>query len=188
VSDFKRGGGPEEEQVRDTKVDLPVDAHLPHDYIPGERLRLEAYRRLASAYDDAAIEAARDELADRYGPLPDPVQRLLAVARFRAYARQFGLTEVSLQGTSVRFAPLQLRESQTMRLQRLFPRSVVKPAVGTVLVPRPTTARIGGQPLRDEALLDWARALLEAVLGDTVAAGASAAASAVTSTVAAGSR
>jgi transcription-repair coupling factor (superfamily II helicase) len=88
----------------------------------------------------------------------------------------------------VRFAPLQLRESQTMRLQRLFPRSLVKPAVGTVLVPRPTTARIGGQPLRDEALLDWARALLEAVLGDTVAAGASAAASAVTSTVAAGSR
>ena len=175
VSDFKRGGGPEEEQLRDTKVDLPVDAHLPHDYIPGERLRLEAYRRLAAAYDDAAIDAARDELADRYGPLPDPVQRLLAVARFRAYARQFGLTEVSLQGTSVRFAPLQLRESQTMRLQRLFPRSVVKPAVGTVLVPRPTTARIGGQPLRDEALLDWARALLEAVLGDTVAAGASAA-------------
>ena len=173
VSDFKRGGGPEEEQLRDTKVDLPVDAHLPHDYIPGERLRLEAYRRLAAAYDDAAIDAARDELADRYGPLPDPVQRLLAVARFRAYARQFGLTEVSLQGTSVRFAPLQLRESQTMRLQRLFPRSVVKPAVGTVLVPRPTTARIGGQPLRDEALLDWARALLEAVLGDTVAAGAS---------------
>jgi len=174
VSDFKRGGGPEQEQIRDTKVDLPVDAHLPHDYIPGERLRLEAYRRLASAYDDAAIDAARDELADRYGPLPDPVQRLLAVARFRAYARRFGLTEVSLQGTSVRFAPLQLRESQTMRLQRLYPRSVVKPAIGTVLVPRPTTARIGGQPLRDEALLDWARALLEAVLGDSVAAGAAA--------------
>jgi transcription-repair coupling factor (superfamily II helicase) len=172
VSDFKSGGGPEHEQVRDTKVDLPVDAHLPHDYIPGERLRLEAYRRLAAAYDDAAIDAARAELADRYGPLPDPVERLLAVARFRAYARQFGLTEVSLQGPSVRFAPLQLRESQTMRLQRLYPRSIVKPAIGTVLVPRPTTARIGGQPLRDEALLDWARALLEAVVGDALAAGA----------------
>jgi transcription-repair coupling factor (superfamily II helicase) len=96
---------------------------------------------------------------------------------------------VSLQGTSVRFTPLQLRESQTMRLQRLFPRSVVKPAVGTVLVPRPTTGRIGGQPLRDEALLDWARALLQAVLGDTVAAGATAAApSASVSAAAAGSR
>jgi len=177
VSDFKRGGtdGAQDHDAPDTRVDLPVDAHLPHDYIPGERLRLEAYRRLAAAYDDVAIDAARDELADRYGPLPDPVERLLAVARFRAYARQFGLTEISVQGTSIRFAPLQLRESQTMRLQRLYPRSVVKSAVGTVLVPRPTTARIGGQPLRDEALLDWVRGLLDAVLGDTVAAGAVAA-------------
>ena len=175
VSDFKRGGAEDEEQVRDTRVDLPVNAHLPHDYIPGERLRLEAYRRLASAYDEAAIEAVREELADRYGPLPDPVERLIAVARFRAYARQFGLTEISVQGTSIRFASLPLRESQTMRLQRLYPRSVVKPATETVLVPRPTTARIGGQPLRDEALLDWVRGLLDAVLGDTVAAGAAAA-------------
>jgi transcription-repair coupling factor (superfamily II helicase) len=175
VSDFKRGGGPAEEEIRDTKVDLPIDAHLPHDYIPGERLRLEAYRRLASAYDDAAIDAVRDELTDRYGPLPDPVERLLLVARFRAYARQFGLTEISVQGSSIRLAPLDLRESQTMRLQRLYPRSVVKPQTSTVLVPRPMTARIGGQPVRDEALLDWARGLLEAVLGDSVAAGAAAA-------------
>ncbi|MCW2680492.1 MAG: transcription-repair coupling factor, partial [Frankiales bacterium] len=174
VGDFKRGGELAEE-MRDTKVDLPVDAHLPHDYIPSERLRLEAYRRLAGAYDDGAIEAVRQELADRYGPLPDPVERLLLVARFRAYARQFGLTEVSVQGSSIRFAPLDLRESQTMRLQRLYPRSVVKPQTSTVLVPRPTTARIGGQPLRDEALLDWARGLLEAVLGESVAAGAAAA-------------
>ena len=61
-----------------------------------------------------------------------------------------------------------------MRLQRLYPRSVVKQTVGTVLVPRPTTARIGGQPLRDEALLDWARGLLDAVLTDSVAASAQA--------------
>ena len=178
VSDFKRGGAPEQEQVLDTKVDLPVDAHLPHDYIPGERLRLEAYRRLASAYDDGAIAAVREELTDRYGPLPDPVERLLAVAAFRAHARQFGLTEVSVQGSHIRFAPLDLRESQVMRLQRLYPRSLVKPAIGTVLVPRPTTARIGGQPLRDLALLDWVRGLLDAVLGDSVAAAAGAPASA----------
>jgi transcription-repair coupling factor (superfamily II helicase) len=180
VSDFKRGGaadGTEDRDAPDTRVDLPVDAHLPHDYIPGERLRLEAYRRLAAAADDAAIDAVRDELVDRYGPLPAPVERLLAVARFRAYARQFGLTEISLQGTSVRLAPLSLRESQTLRLQRLYPRSVVKPQTSTVLVPRPTTARIGGQPLRDEALLDWARGLLDGVLGDSIGAAAQSASS-----------
>jgi transcription-repair coupling factor (superfamily II helicase) len=174
VSDFKKGGGSDEEQPPDTKVDLPVDAHLPHDYIPGERLRLEAYRRLAGAYDDAAIAAVRDELADRYGPLPDPVERLLAVASFRVVARRYGLTEVTLQGNQVRFAPLQLRESQTMRLQRLFPRSVVKPQTGTVLVPRPMTARIGGSPVRDVELLDWCRAMLDAVVGDSIPAAAAA--------------
>ncbi|HVE74910.1 MAG TPA: transcription-repair coupling factor [Mycobacteriales bacterium] len=171
VNDLKQGGGAADEPV-ETKVDLPVDAHLPHDYIAGERLRLEAYRRIAQATDEDALLAVRAELVDRYGALPLPVENLLAVAGFRVYAREYGLTEVALQGPSVRFAPLPLRESQVMRLQRLYPRSVVKPATDTVLVPRPSTARIGGEPLRDVALLDWARALLEAVVGDSVAAAA----------------
>jgi transcription-repair coupling factor (superfamily II helicase) len=175
VADFKKGVSPGEDDapVIETKVDLPVDAHLPHGYVPSERLRLEAYRRIAGAQDEAALTAAREELVDRYGPLPDPVERLFAVAGFRLHAKRFGLTEVSAQGNYVRFAPLSLRESQVLRLQRLYPRSVVKAAVSTVLVPRPTTARVGGQPLRDTALLDWARDLLDAVLGDSVAAAAS---------------
>ena len=70
-----------------------------------------------------------------------------------------------------------------MRLQRLYPRSMVKPAVGTVLVPKPMTARVGGQPLRDTALLDWAATLLDAVLGDSVGAAATAATTASTASV-----
>ena len=178
VNDYKRGLAGErapEDDRPDTKVDLPVDAHLPHDYVPGERLRLEAYRRLAAASDDAAVDAVREELLDRYGALPKPVENLLAVARFRVVARRYGLTEVALQGKQVRFAPMPLRESQTMRLQRLYPRSVVKATLDTVLVPMPTTGRLGGAPLRDTALLEWAAALLDAVLGDQVAAAAGAA-------------
>ena len=174
VSDFKRGGADEAEQLPETKVDLPVDAHLPHDYIPEERLRLEAYRRLAAAYDEPALAAVREELVDRYGPLPDPVERLLGVASFRAYARPLGLAEVVVQGSAIRFAPLPLRESQTMRLQRLYPRSIVKPQSSTVLVPRPATARVGGTPLRDVELLDWCRQLLDAVVGDSIPAAAAA--------------
>nr|MDP9498093.1 transcription-repair coupling factor [Actinomycetota bacterium] len=57
VADFKRGvtGGRDEPQVEeapDAKIDLPVDAHLPHDYVPGERLRMQAYRRIAEAADE----------------------------------------------------------------------------------------------------------------------------------------
>ena len=86
VGDFKKSGampGEDVEETLETKVDLPIDAHLPHAYVPGERLRLEAYRRIAAASDEAAIAAVRDELKDRYGPLPVPVENLLAVARFR---------------------------------------------------------------------------------------------------------
>ena len=169
VADF-RGEAPQDE-VADVKVDLPVNALLPHDYIPGERLRLEAYRALAAADSDEAVDAVRDELADRYGPLPEPVANLLQVARFRVFVRRYGVTEVSLQGSVVRFSPLSLRESQEMRMHRLYPRSVWKGSIGTISVPRPGKP---GQPLRDVPLLDWARTVLSDVLGEpqpAVAAG-----------------
>ena len=163
VAEFK---GEPTDEVSDVRVELPVDAHLPHDYVPGERLRLDAYRRVASAQTDADVEAVRAELRDRYGELPPPVDNLLAVAGLRSFARGFGVTEVASQGKYVRFAPLELRESQTLRLKRLYPGSVVKPASGIVLVTAPLTARIGGTPLRDQALLDWSREVLQVVVSD----------------------
>ncbi len=163
VAEFK-GEAPDE--VRDVKVELPVDAHLPHDYTPGERLRLEAYRKLAAVSSAEELDAVQAELQDRYGDPPTPVSNLFEVARFRTLARRAGLGEVALAGRSVRFAPVELRESQQLRLQRLYPGSVVKPAVRTILVPRPSTARVGGQPLSDVDLLHWCRDLVEAVLVD----------------------
>ncbi len=72
--------GEEEEELAEVRVDLPVDAHIPHDYVPGERLRLEAYRKIAAAGDAEALAAVEEELKDRYGNPPLPVQRLFAVA------------------------------------------------------------------------------------------------------------
>jgi transcription-repair coupling factor (superfamily II helicase) len=164
VAEFKDGGRPEE--VSEVRVELPVDAHLPHDYVPGERLRLDAYRRLASAQTDADVEGVRAELRDRYGELPPEVENLLAVAGLRTFARGFGITEIAMQGKYVRFAPLDLRESQVMRLQRLHPGSIVKPAARIVLVTAPKTGRIGGTTLRDQALLDWCREVLQVVVAD----------------------
>ena len=157
VAEFK-GEAPDE--VRDVKVELPVDAHLPHDYMPGERLRLEAYRKLAAVASDEELDAVRAELHDRYGEPPTPVVNLFEVARFRTLARKAGLGEVSLAGNGVRFGPVELRESQQLRLQRLYPGSLVKPAVRTILVPKPSTARVGGRTLRDVELLHWCRDLV----------------------------
>ncbi|MEJ2579877.1 MAG: helicase-related protein, partial [Kineosporiaceae bacterium] len=174
VAEF-RGEGEGEAETVEMKVDLPVDAHLPHDYVPGERLRLEAYRKLAEVGSVDGLDAVRAELLDRYGPLPEPVTNLLDVARFRVLARRAGLTEVTVQGNHIRFGPVTLPESAQLRLKRLYPGSLVKDAVRTVLVPRPMTARVGGKPLRDRAVLTWATELVEAVLLGSVAAAASAA-------------
>ncbi|WP_298323848.1 transcription-repair coupling factor [Haloactinopolyspora sp.] len=156
--------GDQDEQVQDVRIELPVDAHIPHDFVASERLRLEAYRRLSEATDEDAVEAVRDELEDRYGELPEPVRNLIEVARFRAHARRAGLTEVTLQGNFVRFAQIELADWQRVRLNRVYPKSVVKAAVGTVLVPRPATASIGGSPLRGVELLAWARQVIDDVL------------------------
>jgi transcription-repair coupling factor (superfamily II helicase) len=162
VQQFK-GERPEEEP--EVKIDLPVDAHLPTDYIAVERLRLEMYRKLASARTAAELDEAVGEMRDRYGEPPAPVANLVAVARFRLLAKEYGLTDVSLQGKHVRFSPLPLPDSKQLRLKRFYPDAVYKAATDQVSVTRPVTQRVGGEPLRDTALLDWCAELLTTVVG-----------------------
>ena len=160
-------GADEEDELAEVRVDLPVDAHLPHDYVPGERLRLEAYRKIAAAIDEAGLTAVREELVDRYGELPAPVDNLLAVARFRQLCRAHGVTEVVTQGSTIRFAPMPLRDSQMVRLKRLYPKAVHKAVTDTVSVPRPTEGAAGGRMgapvLRDRDLLAWCSHFLESL-------------------------
>ncbi len=152
--------GDTEQEPAEMRVELPVDAHLPHDYVPSERLRLEAYRRLSEAADEPAITAVADELRDRYGDPPEPVANLLAVARLRALARSRGLHEVVLAGQQVRLAPLALPDSRRVRLARLYPKAVVKATIDTVLVPRPKEPGIGGRPLMGAPLLAWVETVI----------------------------
>ena len=125
------------------------------------------YRRLAEVRTDDDVDQIRDELDDRYGEPPVEVASLLLVARFRARARQAGISEVTIAGRNVRFAPVDLPESRVVRLNRLYPRSIVKTQVGTLLVPRPQTRRrqvIGGRPIDGVALLEWARTVIDTVI------------------------
>ncbi len=167
VADFR---GDHEEEQPDVKIELPIDAHLPHDYVPSERLRLEMYKRLAEVRSDADVDLIREEMVDRYGEPPAPVASLLEVARFRARARTAKLTDVTVQAKYLRFAPVELPDSATVRLNRLHPGSILKPNLRTMLVPRPSTAVVGGTPIRDEALLTWARQVVDTVIDPAGAA------------------
>ena len=157
-------GGAEAQIDQDLRVELPVDATIPEDYVPHERLRLEAYTKFAAARSDADVDDVLDELADRYGAVPEPVRRLAALARLRALAARLGVREIVAQGKSVRLAPVELAESGRLRLTRLYPGTTLKPATRTIVVPAPGAARMGAGPVEGEALLRWAEVLLRAVV------------------------
>lgn len=161
VHEFRGDAEPELNEVR---IELPVDAHLPHGYIPSERLRLEMYKRLAEVRSDEDVDLLLEELKDRYGEPPVEVTSLLLVARFRARARQAGIGEVTIAGKNVRFAPVSLPESRVVRLQRLYPKSIVKAPVETILVPRPHVGGVLGKPLDGIGLLQWAHQVIDAVI------------------------
>ncbi|GAA2211284.1 transcription-repair coupling factor [Nonomuraea monospora] len=159
----KLSGAEVQEEQQDVKVELPINAHIPHDYVTSERLRLEAYKRIAAIASETHIEEVREELTDRYGKPPREVDNLLEVARFRIRARAAGLTDVTLQGQNIKFGPARLRESQQVRLDRLYKKAIYKQAAETLLVPIPKTKPLGGQPLRDLDLLKWCGDLVEAM-------------------------
>ena len=161
VAAFK---GEKDEELPEINVELPVDAHLPESYIATERLRLEAYKKIAAATDDDQLTEVKTELIDRYGKLPESAIALFNVASFRNHARAAGIKDVTAQGKYIRFAPVELPESAQLRLKRLYPGSLLKPAVRAILVPFPTSARIGGTPLRGSAILDWAKYLIDAIV------------------------
>ncbi len=160
VADYR---GEETEPEPEMKIELPVEAHLPSDYVESERLRLEMYKRLASVRSDADLEAVRDELTDRYGAPPAPVEALIEVARFRLLCREVGLTEVITAGNFVRFSPADLPDSKVMRMERLYPGAQQRKALHQVLLPWPKTQPITGAPIKDAALLAWATAAVNAL-------------------------
>lgn len=165
AADGKTVAAPEE--PKDVRVDLPVDAHLPPDYIGSDRLRLEAYRRLAAAPDNAAVDAVIEELVDRYGPLPEPAQRLVAVARLRLLARAHGVTEIGApSATTLRISPMTLPDSAQLRLKRLYSGANYRATTSTVQVPVPREGTGVGSPrIRDLELVAFVAGLLLAIDG-----------------------
>jgi transcription-repair coupling factor (superfamily II helicase) len=169
VTSFKGGG---EEPPAPVKVELPLDANIPFDYVEVERLRLEMYRKISEVHSEAALDEVREEMEDRYGPAPDQVQTLFHLARFRLLARRHGLTDVALQGKNLRFSTVELPDSKQLRLGRHYPDAHYKEAAGLVSVPRPTTSKIGGKPIEGLALLQWCADLMNDIVPEAALANA----------------
>ena len=147
--------------LRECKVELPITAHIPTDYVSSERLRLDLYRRIADTKESSELNAIADEMRDRFGELPNEVTTLLEVAGLRNQAKSYELSEVVLQGKFLRLSPLTLPESATLKLNRIYPGSLVKNATATVLVARATAPNwIEDSEIGDTSALTWANEVL----------------------------
>jgi len=159
VQDYKSGIIETDEKVLECKVELPINAHLSTEYVPGERLRLDLYRRLADVKSAEDVGSIESELIDRFGPLPQEAQALLGVASLRAQAKVLKLTEVIVQGKFLRFSPLVLSESKQLRLARMYPGSIYKSTTNTALVALPKAAvwnpSANTPEIVDTSLLAW---------------------------------
>lgn len=141
----------------EVRIDLPVDAFIPASYIGRESLRIEAYRRIEKIRNTAQAAEVREELTDRYGPIPPVVENLLLVAEIRAMLAEHGIREASARDGVLKLRPFPpLLDSQQVRLRRLYPRAVHKETSETLLLP---------VPARD--LASWVHTALGAILEST---------------------
>ncbi|MDQ1423219.1 MAG: hypothetical protein QOD72_717 [Acidimicrobiaceae bacterium] len=122
-------------QPAEVKLDIPVNAHLPVEYVHKEESRLEAYRRLAAVTTLGEVDDIRAEWEDRYGPVPDVAEALLSVATLRAECHRVGVYDVTVTSREARLAPLVLRTSELMRLKRLARDAIYKEDQARVVLP-----------------------------------------------------
>jgi len=173
VEEFKVGFVDEKNQhprYKECKIELPITAHIPVEYLPAERLRLDIYRRLADAISNQELEDIREELVDRFGALPEPTEELMKLAALRVRAKGYGLTEVVLQGKNLRISPITLPDSIVMRLNRVYPGSIVKAANESILVARPAAPNwIGGADVGDTLILPWAVEVIDTIVEPVLA-------------------
>jgi transcription-repair coupling factor (superfamily II helicase) len=157
VSTFR---GDVAEGQTELRLELPVDAHIPEEYVESERLRLEAYQKLstasAPASPDDQLDSVVEELTDRYGEPPLQVQNLVAVSRLRRKAQKAGLSDVVAMGGNLRVAPADLPDSIQVRLQRLYPGARLFAQQKAISVPIPRDAS-------DADLIAWLTGLLDAI-------------------------
>ncbi len=97
-----RGQGKPGDQLAPPEVVLDRPAHLPDDYVAADDVKLDFYRRLARAVTSGDIQQLRDELRERFGPLPEPAETLLSMARLRVLGAGLGLQHLLVRGDEAR--------------------------------------------------------------------------------------
>jgi transcription-repair coupling factor (superfamily II helicase) len=110
-----------DEAPEPVRLDVNVDAYVPADYIPYEQAKIDVHRRIAGAVEVADLELLRDELDDRFGELPQPLNNLIDLQRARIKLGQAGATAVSFRGGRLAVTPIELDSVRAKRLRAEIP-------------------------------------------------------------------
>jgi transcription-repair coupling factor (superfamily II helicase) len=160
VADFK---GIKIDSPAELKLEIPIDAHIPHTYLDSERLRLEAYHKLSAASGETGtkqgLEAILSELEDRYGVAPEQVKNLILVTELRQIANRLGLKDVNLLSNMMRIQPVDITEGIQVRLSRSYQGLKYLQTARILQLPIPVAP--DGTALTSQGLIDFTQKVFE---------------------------
>ena len=133
--------GAGEELPEPVRLDVNVDAYVPADYVPYEQAKIEVHRRVAAALEVADVERLREDLEDRFGPVPEPLENLLSLQRARIKFGQAGARTVSFRGDRLAVVPIELDSARAKRLREELPEALYESGRSQVSVRVPREGR-----------------------------------------------
>jgi transcription-repair coupling factor (superfamily II helicase) len=119
--------GADDEGGEPVRLDVNVDAYVPADYVPYEQAKIDVHRRIAGAREVADLAVLRDELEDRFGPIPEPLRNLLALQQARIKLGQAGARAVTFRGGRLAVTPVDLDAGRARRLREAIPEALYEP-------------------------------------------------------------
>jgi transcription-repair coupling factor (superfamily II helicase) len=137
-------GTPSDDEVEPVRLDVNVDAYVPVDYVPYEQAKVDVHRRVAASRDVADLATLRDELEDRFGPVPEPLDNLISLQQARIKLGRAGARAVSFRGEALAATPLELTPEQADELRERVPGARYEPGRSQVSfrVPRDAEGRL----------------------------------------------
>jgi transcription-repair coupling factor (superfamily II helicase) len=150
------GGAAADDATEPVRLDLPVDAYVPGDYVPYEAAKIEVHRRVAGAREVAQLILLREELEDRFGPVPDELDNLIRLQDARIKLGRAGARSVDFHGGRMSVAPIELDSRGAKTLRERIPEALYESGRSTVRVRLPEEAAE-----RFRAVVGAAEAILE---------------------------
>ena len=129
--------GADDDEPEPVRLDVQIDAYVPAEYVPYEAAKIEVHRRIAAAREVADLGALRDELADRFGPLPQPLENLVALQHARIRLGEAGARAVTIRQGRLSVTPIDLDDERRTRLAAELPQARYEPGRELVSLPVP---------------------------------------------------